>query len=61
MDLYPDNMVSQLKTKLNSSNSKDKWEVGLLEALFPRKVFNIFRDSLSFTGHRAASIPVTFA
>jgi len=50
MGLYPDNMVSQWKTKLSEFiEFKDKWGVGLKEALFPGKVKNIFRDTFSFT------------
>ena len=43
MDLYPDNKVSQWKTKLSEFvELEDRWEVGLLEVSFPRKVYNIY-------------------
>jgi len=43
MDLYPDNKVSQWKTKLGEFvELQDKWEVGLLEVLFPGKVYNVY-------------------
>jgi len=43
MDLYPDNKVSQWKTKLSEFvELQCKWEVGLLEVSFPGKVCNIY-------------------
>jgi len=43
MDLYPDNKVSQWKTKLSVFvELEDRWEVGLLEVSFPGKVYNVY-------------------
>jgi len=43
MDLYPDNKVSQWKTKLSEFvELEDKWEVGLLEVSFPGTVYNVY-------------------
>ena len=43
MDLYPDNKVSQWKTKLcEFVKLQDKWEVELLEVSFPGKVYNVY-------------------
>lgn len=49
MNHYPDNTVSQWKTKLNDFiELQDKCEVGLLEVLFPYKVHNIFGSYYRF-------------
>ena len=43
MDLYPNNKVSQWKTKLSEFvELEDKWEVGILEVSFLGKVLNIY-------------------
>ena len=48
MDLYPDNKVSQWKTKLSEFvELQCKWEVGLLEMSFPGKVCNLIVGGLN--------------
>jgi len=50
MDLYPDNKVSQWKTKLSEFvELEDKWEVGLLEVSFPGKVYIVYGYRFYFT------------
>jgi len=50
VDLHPDNKVSQWKMKLSEFvELQDKWEVGLLEVSFSRKVRNVYGNHFYFT------------
>jgi len=43
MDLYPDNKMSQWKTKLcEFVKLQGKWKVGLLDVWFTGKMYNVY-------------------
>jgi len=43
MDVHPNDTMSQFTTKLSEPiDFNGSWEVGLMEAMFPSKVVNVF-------------------
>ncbi len=49
MDVYPDNRISNYKTRLaKSMNLKGRWEVGLIEIYYPNSWFTFNAEDAAF-------------
>ncbi len=49
MDVYPDNRISNYKTRLaKSMNLKGQWEVGLIEIYYPNSWFTFNAEDAAF-------------
>ncbi len=57
MDVYPDNRISNYKTRLaRSINLKGQWEVGLIELYYPISWFTFNAEDAAFVINTTPSI-----